>query len=281
MAFLPATSLVGSPDAPRLGFVLHGALGSAQNWRGFSRRLADALPNWGFVLVDLRHHGGSRPAPPPSTLSACVADLDRLAARLGRRVDAVIGHSLGGKVALAALRDGRDPPAQAWALDSLLGAEPEAQWRQREVVRVLTVVRELAPPFAKREDAVAALMARGFVAGFARWLAASLARGADGSYSWALEVDGIEELLADYFRQDFWPFLAETRTRSEVHVVVAAESHERSPELRQRLDVLPPAAQVTSHLLADAGHWLHVDNPDGLLALMVPALGALDPAPRL
>ena len=33
-----------------------------------------------------------------------------------------------------------------------------------------------------------------------------------------------------------------------------------------------PGARVRFHVLRDAGHWLHVDNPDGLRALIAPEL---------
>jgi pimeloyl-ACP methyl ester carboxylesterase len=33
-----------------------------------------------------------------------------------------------------------------------------------------------------------------------------------------------------------------------------------------------PNARVSLHVLPNAGHWLHVDNPDGLRALIAPEL---------
>jgi pimeloyl-ACP methyl ester carboxylesterase len=50
--------------------------------------------------------------------------------------------------------------------------------------------------------------------------------------------------------------------------VVAERSDRWTPELRARARALPPSARVTYHELPNAGHWVHVDNPDGLLALL-------------
>src|SRR6201999_468457 len=40
--------------------VLHGIFGSGRNWGSIARRLVEARPEWGAVLVDLRLHGQSR-----------------------------------------------------------------------------------------------------------------------------------------------------------------------------------------------------------------------------
>src|SRR4051812_24710793 len=40
--------------------VLHGIYGAGRNWGSIARRLVEARPEWGAVLVDLRMHGQSR-----------------------------------------------------------------------------------------------------------------------------------------------------------------------------------------------------------------------------
>ena len=80
-------------------FIIHGILGSGQNWRTFARKLQTRLPNLGIALIDLRNHGRSPRGVAPHTLRACAEDLLRLSADIGEP-DIVIGHSFGGKVAL-------------------------------------------------------------------------------------------------------------------------------------------------------------------------------------
>ena len=55
MSFVPSHDVLG--EGERLAFVCHGILGSRQNWRGFARRLAAALPGWRVVTPDHRNHG--------------------------------------------------------------------------------------------------------------------------------------------------------------------------------------------------------------------------------
>ncbi|KAJ0027485.1 hypothetical protein Pint_36061 [Pistacia integerrima] len=91
-------------------FILHGLLGSGRNWRSFSRNLAATLSTtspsseWRMVLVDLRNHGQSvdiEGLAPPHNMANAANDLANLVKAKGWVwPDVVIGHSLGGKVAL-------------------------------------------------------------------------------------------------------------------------------------------------------------------------------------
>ena len=116
--------------ATHTALVIHGILGSRRNWQSYVRRLLDAHPEWRFVLVDLRNHGDAPAASPPHTLHACADDLRRLMDHLGLRPDVVMGHSFGGKVALAYGEQYPDHVDEIWVLDATPGPRcPGAQWR--------------------------------------------------------------------------------------------------------------------------------------------------------
>lgn len=267
--------VVEEPGALATAYVLHGVLGAGHNFRSFIKRLVVERPEWRFVLVDLRHHGRSQGLPPPNTLEACVQDLRDLAASLGSEPEVVIGHSFGGKVALAYARDyGAAPSAlqEVWTLDSNPGAQEPSP--DHEVLRVLTALRSTPGPFATRDEAVRALRDdRGLSSGLAQWLTTNLER-RDEAYVWRFDLDAIAELLEDYFRQDLWPYLEGSRGAPWHHLVVAERSDRWTGSMRERVRSLPREASVTLHELPDAGHWVHVDNPDGLLAMLRTHLAA-------
>lgn len=268
--------LVEEPGAVGLAYVLHGVLGAGHNFRSFIKRLAVARPEWRFVLVDLRHHGRSQGVLPPNTLDACVQDLHELSEALGQTPQAVIGHSFGGKVALAYARAlsagpvGTKPAGhtlrQVWTLDSNPGAQEPSP--DHEVLRVLSALRRTPGPFEAREAAVRGLTeGRGLSSGLAQWLATNLERRGE-QFVWRFDLDAIAELLDDYFRQDLWPYLEESRGLPEHHLLVAERSDRWTGSMRQRVRTLPASAAVILHELADAGHWVHVDNPSGLLEIL-------------
>lgn len=268
MTFLLAHEVVGDASAPRTAYVLHGALGSGQNFRSFARRLQHETPHVRYVLVDLRCHGRSHPAPPPHTLSACARDVSNLAAHLQASPDCVIGHSFGGKVALELARSANRTPALLWVLDSDPGVQQPGD--DHEIRRVIAAVRKVARPIRSRRDVVDAMSSQGMSTMLANWMSTNVRRVGD-QYEWNLDLDGIEEMMHDYFSVDSWPYLEQPRDAPRIHLVIAERSDRWTPKMRSRALALP-APGVTTHVLPNAGHWVHVDNPAGLLALIAPTL---------
>jgi esterase len=76
--------------------VLHGLLGSARNWTGIAKQLADTRR---VFALDLRNHGRS-PWAETMSFEEMAGDVAAFAARQDLRPSALIGHSLGGKVAM-------------------------------------------------------------------------------------------------------------------------------------------------------------------------------------
>ncbi len=276
MVFVPAHSLVGEPSAPKLALLLHGALGSGNNLRSLAVKLSKLRPEYRFCLVDLRHHGESQGAPPPNTLEACANDLAALIAELGQEPQVVAGHSFGGKTALmfGALFPGR--ARQFWILDSNPG--PQEPSAANEVIRVIQAVRTTTTPAADRAQVVAQLTEQGLSSGTSNWLATNLQRRPEG-FVWRFNLDAIYELMLDYFRVDLWQVLESSASDSDFRVVVAEQSDRWAPQNRARLEAMlqtvrPQATTVRGtgtvrlHIVPNAGHWLHVDNPAFLLELI-------------
>jgi pimeloyl-ACP methyl ester carboxylesterase len=266
VTFVPHHRSVEPSGASKLAFVLHGALGSGQNFSRFIQKLAAVRPEYRYVLVDLRHHGQSSGAPAPNTLAACAGDLVDLSHAIGAVPQVVIGHSFGGKVAIEYARQGASGLAQAWVLDSVPGAQEASEGS--EITRVIAAVRAVPVPASSRRDVVEHLVQRsGLSSGLAEWMATNLKREGQ-QYTWMFDIDAIEALMSDYFRKDLWDFLEAPRESPEIQLVVAERSDRWTPELRARARALPQSTRVVYRELPNAGHWVHVDNPEGLLAML-------------
>jgi pimeloyl-ACP methyl ester carboxylesterase len=253
---------------------LHGILGSGANWRTFAMRLVAERPGWRAVLVDIRKHGGSQDFAPPHTLAACASDLMELEKSIGR-FDAVLGHSFGGKVGLeyARLRQGLAPSERRedldvlWVLDAAPGSNPSRKDSSSDaVVAMLATVPER---FDSREAFIAYVEQRGTERPVAMWLAMNVRVRDDGGYAMRLDVPAMRELLDDYFLRDEWPYLEDSQRTTKVHIVVGDRSRsldrgERA--LANRVAVGAPD-RTWVHVL-DAGHWIHIDAPDALFALV-------------
>jgi len=245
--------------------VLHGILGSGSNFRTFARRLATACPSWGFVLVDQRMHGQSQGAPPPHTIGAAADDLVRLVDTLRLPIAGVMGHSFGGKVALAFVaRAGRELE-QAWVLDASPSARRDRATSTAEVLRIL---RSVPQPLPSRERFIEIVTAHDQPRAIADWLAMNVRSTADG-FRLRLDLDAVEALLDSYVSTDAWPVLERAAGARAFEVVVAGRSDAFDEADRARLAAIAARdPRVVAHVIEGAGHWVHVDAPDALFELI-------------
>ena len=247
-------------EAQKRFFVCHGIFGSARNWRSFIYRLHKSRPDCCFIVVDLRCHGESHQQKPPHNLERCATDLIDLETHLGC-VDGIIGHSFGGKVALcyATLTDYK----RIWTLDTPPGSSSAAQ--KGEAHLVLQSLKTVPLPVKRRKDVAQYLLNNGFSSSIAQWMTTNV-RPSTGGYIWRFDLTGIEQLLDDYFRRDYWGLLKNPPRKSHINLVRAEKSDRWTSEQIAQLEQLH---KTQVHLLPDAGHWLHVDNPNGLMKMLV------------
>lgn len=256
--------VVADGDPDRWLYVLHGIYGAGRNWATIARRLHAERPDWGVILVDLRLHGHSQGFTPPHTLAACVHDLVELSRSRGERPDAVLGHSFGGKVALMTAPPLH--PRQVWVIDST----PSRRTPGGSAVRMLEALRRLPDRFADREAAIAALEREGVARHVARWMATNLVRSGD-RYEWRFDLGGLEALLHDFFRRDLWDVVETPPEGTVIHLVRATESDVVGEGEMERFRRAGADGGTFAHEL-HGGHWLNVDDPEGLLGLLAAEL---------
>ncbi|MDB5430144.1 MAG: hsaB [Caulobacter sp.] len=138
----------GSPDDPTV-LLLHGGGQTRRSWRQAGQALAAAGRY--AVAVDLRGHGDSDwPADGRYDLTAFAKDLRAVLAQLPTR-PAVVGASIGGLAALAALTDGGESLASALVL---IDAAPWVDTAGSQ--RLAGLMRRHAEGFASLDEAAAA-----------------------------------------------------------------------------------------------------------------------------
>jgi esterase len=252
---------------------LHGILGRRVNWRSFARTYVARRSGWGAVLVDLRGHGDSVGLSGPYTVGAAGEDLVELAesvvAMHGGRITGVLGHSFGGKVAivgasrLRAVGEGVD---ELWIIDAPVG--PRTQPRDRTTDRVFETLAQLPARFESRSDFIEAVVAAGVARSVAQWLATNLVAH-EGGWRFALELDDLRALLEDFKRVDLWPLVdAEAEAGTRVSLVVGERSEAVFGEELEAARRRARLGLIELHTVEGAGHWVHVDNPTGLLEVL-------------
>lgn len=255
---------------------LHGILGRRANWRSLARRWLERRPGWGAVLVDLREHGESQGFSGPQTVAAAAADLLPLVraveAEQGGRVAGILGHSFGGKVAIAgaaALRSVDRAVDELWVLDAPPG--PRDHSREGLTDGVFAVLGRLGHDYPSRVAFTEAVIAAGLSKPLAQWLATSAAEAPAGSGRWGfgLDLTKLHALVDDFARVDLWPALAaELAAGAAVGLVLGGRSQAVVGAERERADALAARGGLGLEVIAGAGHWLHTDAPVELLEIL-------------
>jgi esterase len=254
--------------------LLHGIFGTGGNLRTLSRKLAERQPDWGFVLPDLRAHGGSLGLPPPDSFARCAEDLVRLEATLGHPIHGLAGHSFGGKVALARLGLGGPSIERFVLLDSAPGADPERMIRD-QAGQILALLESIPRPIASRESFIEAITTAGHARAIAEWLAMQVRRAASPAehYELRLDLPAIRVMLEGYFATDCWGALEHPPPGTRVLVVVGGRSTVvRDVDLARLRELASDAGSLQVEVLERAGHWLHADDLDGLVDVVAPHL---------
>jgi pimeloyl-ACP methyl ester carboxylesterase len=266
---LSLTTIPASSGQARDVFVfLHGILGSGANWRGFAKRLLESLPDTEAWLVDLRLHGRSSAGfAPPHTVEACATDLVELVAARGGRVTRVLGHSFGGKVALAYAKTN---PAldRVFVVDSNPGPRPSGRGSET-TLKVIELLGAAPPSYASREAFATHFRQAGLEPGIVAWLGMNLVAAPSGEgFVFRIDLGAVHALLDDYLFRDLFPVVEHAVEGSPTKFVFYAGefSGTLDDDARTRLrdDARSMPNRVALEVIPGAGHWVHVDAPDAL-----------------
>jgi esterase len=233
--------------------LLHGLLGSARNLSTLGRRLVDRDPELDVVTFDLRGHGASAPLPAGADASTLAADVLGSARALGLTPPlALVGHSLGGRVALWAARS---EPASIRAV-TLLDIPPGAVAAAGEVGGLLEILLRMPDSFASRGQARAHLVATGVAPTLADWLLLNLGPAGEG-VRWRVDRGALADLHRRVAVEDLWPVVEAPRPWALSCVRGGASAFVTDGDAR-RLQ----AAGCPVTTIEGAGHFLHVERPD-------------------
>jgi pimeloyl-ACP methyl ester carboxylesterase len=240
--------------------LLHGFLGSARNLTTLARGLAARVPTLSVVALDLTGHGTSPPLPPEAdlvTLARDVLDTTRALARPGPV--AVVGHSLGGRVALQACLLERARIDIVVLLDVAPSPRPDVG----ELSRLLAVLLDAPDVAASREVFRAHFRAAGLDAAVVEWLLLNLEHDG-GTYRWRIDRHALARLHARTVGESLWAAV-ERGPRGRVHCIRSERSGYVDAADVARLE----AAGSPVETIAGAGHFLHAERPAAVLDALV------------
>jgi pimeloyl-ACP methyl ester carboxylesterase len=247
-----AHSIIGQGSQSCL--LLHGFLGSGRNLGTLARRLTAARPSLRLIVPDLTGHGASPPLPPKATLETLARDVLDLARHLNVFTPIPwVGHSLGGRVALKACLV--DPGAVPHI--TLLDIAPGPVSADTEIQDVLMAAPARTPD---RENMRRFLIDHGLTNEISDWLMMNLVLDA-GTYRWRIDRSALAALRSNAHDEDLWPALE--RPVRTVCIRGGNSAYVSGVDVARFRK-----AGATVHTLENAGHFIHMDALDPLVALL-------------
>jgi pimeloyl-ACP methyl ester carboxylesterase len=244
---LAARELEGPKGPPPL-LVLHGLFGSQRNWQAHGKALARERR---VFLVDLRNHGYS-PWSDVMDYPAMAADVAALAERNGLERVSLLGHSMGGKVAMTLALD---RPA---LVDRLIVADIAPVAYSHDFDAELDAMRGLDLASVDRRSAADAAMAAALPNGAVRqFLLQNLDFDDGGKAHWRLNLAVLQSAIDTLTG---WPGQDPTRRFDGPALAVRGEHSPYVDEAgRAALRRLFPGVEMVT--IPAVGHWLHVEAP--------------------
>lgn len=238
--------LGGTPELPPL-IVLHGLLGSSRNWQSTG---ADLAEKFHVYALDLRNHGRS-PHDAVMTFEAMVDDVIGWMDEHAIAKASVMGHSMGGKVAMLLACRHPERVQKLFVVDvapkdyDLMGHQNDFLAMNELDLRTLTT----------RGDAEMRFEARVPSFGMRKFLATNLERDAEsGQWRWIVNLPVLTATLPDIARNSLRPG---DHFEGPTTFVVGGRSRYFESDDAVKVQAYFPKAEVV--VIPDSGHNPHMD----------------------
>ncbi|WP_310396883.1 alpha/beta fold hydrolase [Hymenobacter sp.] len=238
--------------------ILHGLFGTLDNWQTLARRWATEA-GLRVVSVDLRNHGRSFHSP-AHTYELMVQDVLALFDHLQLGADTtLLGHSMGGKVAM---RLALDHPARLARLIVVDIAPRFSDMRHQDDVLAGLHAVDLAA-IGNRQEADAALAPHVRNLGTRQFLLKNLYRTENNAFAWRINLDVLAAQLPAIGEatESATPF-----GKPALFIRGGNSDYISTEDKLHGIPALFPNSEVAT--VVDAGHWVHAEKPEEIFQMV-------------
>ncbi|MDO7851038.1 alpha/beta fold hydrolase [Hymenobacter convexus] len=243
--------------------ILHGLFGTLDNWQSLARRWATEA-GLRVVSVDLRNHGRSFHAP-EHTYALMAQDVLDLFDHLQLGPDtSLMGHSMGGKVAMRLALDNPERLARLIVVD--IAPRFSDMEHQDDIVAGLQAVDFTT--CTNRQEADAALAKYVPNVGTRQFLLKNLYRKENNSFAWRINLDVLAAQLPAVGEETTGhaPFL-----KPALFIRGGKSDYITAEDKLHGIPALFPHSQVAT--VVDAGHWVHAEKPEEIYEMVKAFVG--------
>ncbi len=239
--------------------ILHGLFGNLDNWSTIARKWAE---DFQVILVDLRNHGRS-PHADEMTYPLMAEDVAAFLENQGVDRCHLLGHSMGGKVAM---QTALSYPA---LVEKLIVVDMAPRRYGRGHDDVFAALNALDPASLEdRRDADEQMKPHMADEGVRMFLLKNLARDSKQGFRWRMNLEVLhreyENLVAPVGT------LGQSFPGPALFVRGGKSGYVEDEDLEVIEHHFPLATLVT---IADAGHWVHAEQPEELYQVILTFLG--------
>jgi esterase len=245
-------------DGP-LVIILHGFLGSLDNWRTASDRMSSRFK---IIRVDLRNHGRS-PHHPAMSYPAMADDIYEFCNHQDIASAHLLGHSMGGKVAMLFAT------SHPQRIEKLIVVDIAPKGYPASHEATLAALRNLdLGPFRSFGEIDAALAPQIPTPSIRQFLMKNLARRPDASFCWRIDLDAIQKNYHELTK----PIVPTHAFPKPACFIRGGRSDYVVDEDLPLIKKMFPRAEIVT--IPDAAHWVHTDATEEFLKIVTDFLGA-------
>lgn len=233
--------------------ILHGLFGSSDNWLSIGKVLAE---NHTVYLPDLRNHGDSFHSD-EFTYEAMAEDLRELIEQENIHRPIVMGHSMGGKLAMKFAINHPDMLEKLIVVDISPRAYPPHHAKILEGLKSIDLTK-----IGSRKEADDALSKYVPEIGVRQFLLKNLTRGTDRHFKWKLNLPVIDEQIENV-GEGLEEQVAITKPTLFIR---GSESNYIKNEDNIVIVTFFPNSEVKT--IEGAGHWLHAEKPEAFIDIV-------------
>ncbi|MEO9482942.1 MAG: alpha/beta fold hydrolase [Ekhidna sp.] len=234
--------------------IMHGVFGSSDNWQTLGKVFAE---NFKVYLVDLRNHGNS-PHSDEFDYDVMVEDVVELMEDEGISQAHILGHSMGGKVAMHLATQHADLVDKLMVVD--IAPKYYAPHHQQIFEGFHSVDLEKLQNRKEADDQMAQVIAN---FGVRQFILKNLNRKQDGTFNWKLNLEVIEAAIEKVGEG----IEGAVGFDGTALFIAGGKSDYLVSQDHELIRSLFPNAEIVT--VDGAGHWVHAEKPRELGELVI------------
>ena len=247
-------SILGQNTEQRIVFV-HGLMAFSANWRKIANKLED---RYQCLIYDQRGHGRSFKPESGYTPQDFAEDLNKITQELGWSTFHLVGHSMGGRVAMVFANMFPEKVRTLTIEDIGADVQPNSYKYYENMLNVVPT------PFDTK-DAMKTFFENEFLNRFKpsedpvvlkTFLMANIVEAENGQYDWKFSKQAIVEIVREGHMKDRW--LELSSFKMPVLLVRGEKSHVLYAEEYEKMLQINPV--ITGVEIKGTGHWVHYEK---------------------